>query len=197
MWITSVLRWIEHCQLKTIIFRATRLYRMKEQKRSSGLNKQLSTSILTPSNWQIKFTNNKGPFVILRTFIILLMVGSSPGYGCTNRKQKGGHFIFQFSTLQSWTSVKWVQAMQRKDWFPSKHSLICSIHFTKSFFVVRPGKRGRLLKEGWVPTEFSAFLIHLQKCTTTEIFQEKAAKRNFEANVTIQNMDQLVNMDIV
>ena len=30
-------------------------------------------------------------------------------------------------------------------------------------FFVRPGKRGRVLKENAVPTEFSAFAHHLQK----------------------------------
>ena len=76
--------------------------------------------------------------------------------------------------------------MQREDWFPSKHSLICSTHFTESCFVVRPGKRGRLLKQNPVPTEFPAFLSHLQICTTKE---RKSAQRTFEANVTIKTME--------
>ena len=78
--------------------------------------------------------------------------------------------------------------MQRKGWFPRKHSLICSTHFTESCFVVRPHKRGRLLKENAVPTEFPAFPSH-KKCTKMEIFQEKTAKRTFEANLIIQSME--------
>ena len=68
-----------------------------------------------------------------------------------------------------------------------QHSLICSTHFTESCFVVRPGKRGSLFKENAVPTEFHAFLSHLQKCTKMDISQEKAAKRIFEENVSIQS----------
>ena len=44
--------------------------------------------------------------------------------------------------------------MQRDKWKPSKHSLLCSTHFKESCFVVRPGKRGQLLKEDAAPTEF-------------------------------------------
>ena len=44
--------------------------------------------------------------------------------------------------------------MRRNKWKPSKHSLLCSTHFKESCFVVRPGKRGRLLKEDAAPTEF-------------------------------------------
>ena len=42
----------------------------------------------------MKFTNDKGPFVILRTVIILIMFGSFTANGCSNRKKKGGDISF-------------------------------------------------------------------------------------------------------
>ena len=54
----------------------------------------------------------KGPFVILRTFIILIMVGSCAAYGCTNRKQKGGDIsFFNFPHCNSEPLQKGVQLM--------------------------------------------------------------------------------------
>ena len=44
------------------------------------------------------------------------------------------------------------------------------------------------LKENEVPT-VSCILNHLQKCTETEVSQENAAERTFEANVTLQSME--------
>ena len=87
MWITSVLRWIEHYQLKTIIFRAKQTAQDEGAEKSSGLKrKQVPSSFLTPSNWHMKFTNDEGSIVLLITFIISIMVGSCAAYGCTNRK---------------------------------------------------------------------------------------------------------------
>ena len=60
----------------------------------------------------MKFTNNKGPFVILRTFIILIMVGSCAAHGCTKRKQKGRDIsFFNFPHHNPELLQKWVQAM--------------------------------------------------------------------------------------
>lgn len=41
-------------------------------------------------------------------------------------------------------------ATGRKDWFPSKHSTICSIHFENTSFI--EGKKLRLLKKTAFPT---------------------------------------------
>ena len=60
---------------------------------------------------------------------------------------------------------QWANAVNRLHWFPKDHSLICSVHFKESCFIVRPGKRGRLLKDGAVPTEFPTHQFHLQHQT--------------------------------
>ena len=92
------------------------------------------------------------------------MVGSCAAYGCTHRKQKGVDISFvNFPHHNPEHLQKWVQAMQRKDWFPSKHCLICSTNFTESCFVVRLGKRGRLIKENAVPTRVSCISKSLTK----------------------------------
>ena len=107
------------------------------------------------------------------------MVGSCAAYGYTNKNQKGGNIsFFNFPHCNLELLQKWVQAMQRKDLFPNKHSLICSTYFTESCFVVRPGKRGRLLKENAVPTEFPAFPSHLQKMYQNRNLPRKGYQKN-------------------
>ena len=131
--------------------------------------KQVSSSILTPSNWQMKFTNDKGPFVILRTFIISIMVGSCAAYGCKTENRWLGTFHFSIShiTLLNFCKNGYKQ-YEEKICFQA--SIVWYVVHTSQnlVFVVRPGKRGRLLKEKAVQTEFPAFASHLQKCTITE-----------------------------
>ena len=83
------------------------------------------------------------------------MVGTCVVYGCTNRQEKGGNIsFFHFPHKNPPVLKQWANAVNRLHWFPKHHSLICSVHFKESCFIVRPGKRGRLLKDGAVPTEF-------------------------------------------
>ena len=83
------------------------------------------------------------------------MVGTCVVYGCTNRQEKGGNIsFFHFPHKNPPVLKQWANAVNQLHWFPKDHSLICSIHFKESCFIVRPGKRGRLLKDGAVPTEF-------------------------------------------
>ena len=80
--------------------------------------------------------------------------------------KKGGDISFQsFPHKNSEILKLWVQAIQRQVWSPKDHGLICSIHFKDSSFVVRPGKKGRKLKENAVTTEFPAFPNHMQRKT--------------------------------
>ena len=83
------------------------------------------------------------------------MVGSCVAVNCTNRQRKGSNISFFHFPLKNQQLLKiWIQNKRRDKWNPSKHSLLCSTHFKESCFVVRPGKRGRLLKEDAAPTEF-------------------------------------------
>ena len=94
------------------------------------------------------------------------MVGTCVVYGCTNRQEKGGNIsFFHFPHKNPPVLKQWANAVNRLHWFPKHHSLICSVHFKESCFIVRPGKRGRLLKDGAVPTEFPTHPSHLQHQT--------------------------------
>ena len=94
------------------------------------------------------------------------MVGTCVVYGCTNRQEKGGNIsFFHFPHKNPPVLKQWANAVNRLHWFPKDHSLICSVHFKESCFIVRPGKRGRLLKDGAVPTEFPTHPSHLQHQT--------------------------------
>ena len=94
------------------------------------------------------------------------MVGTCVVYGCTNRQEKGGNIsFFHFPHKNPPVLKQWANAVNQLHWFPKDHSLICSVHFKESCFIVRPGKRGRLLKDGAVPTEFPTHPSHLQHQT--------------------------------
>ena len=67
---------------------------------------------------------------------------------------------------------KWVQAVRRKDWHPTKNSYICGQNFEKSCFVVRCGKRGCGLYDYALSTIFQAFPDHLQKSAKEAITKE-------------------------
>ena len=81
-----------------------------------------------------------------------------------------GHFIFQFPHCNPELLQKWVQATQRKDWFPSKHSVIFSTHFTESCFVVRPGKEVGYLKG--MPFKVSC----ISESLTKNVLKQKSPK---------------------
>ena len=48
----------------------------------------------------------------------------------------------------------WIQAIRRKNWKPSPFSFLCSDHFERKCFVVRPDKIGRRLNESAIPSVF-------------------------------------------
>ena len=58
---------------------------------------------------------------------------------------------------------KWVHAIRRKQWKPTKHSFICSDHFHESCFVIRLGTEDRRLKDDAVPSIFQTFPSYYQK----------------------------------
>ena len=92
------------------------------------------------------------------------MVVTCIAYGCTEWMGNDPSVSFhQFPHKNPERLRKWIQAIRRKDWVPTKNSYICSKHFTESSFVVRPGKQGRRLYEHAIPSVFPSFPEHLQK----------------------------------
>ena len=61
------------------------------------------------------------------------MVHSCCAYGCRNRmgEQKGlGFFRFPSRPEEKERRQKWITAMRRNNWKPTKYSRICGNHFT-------------------------------------------------------------------
>ena len=61
------------------------------------------------------------------------MVNSCAAYECPNRYIKGGTKSFQKFSLQiSEICKRWIVALKREIFLPSKHTCICSDHFLES-----------------------------------------------------------------
>ena len=83
---------------------------------------------------------------------------------CKNTAKKGSEYSFhRFPHQNANLLKKWVHAICRKQWKPTKHSFICSDHFHESCFVIRPGAEGRRLKDDAVPPIFQTFPSYYQK----------------------------------
>ena len=80
------------------------------------------------------------------------------------RQRKGQNILSITFHIKTQTLLKkWVHAIRRKQWKPTKHSFICSDHFHESCFVIRPGAEGRRLKDDAVPSIFQTFPSYYQK----------------------------------
>ena len=76
-------------------------------------------------------------------------------------------FVFRFPSKDKNPDllVKWIAAVRRQDWQPSKYSKLCSEHFTEQDYQIRPAAAHPLLKQDAVPTLFAAHPKHLQVLT--------------------------------
>ncbi|XP_048874704.1 THAP domain-containing protein 1 isoform X1 [Brienomyrus brachyistius] len=81
------------------------------------------------------------------------MVQSCSAYGCKNRYHKDKNISFhKFPLARPDICGKWVAAMRRNNFKPTKYSNICSQHFTKDCF--KQECNNRVLKENAVPSLF-------------------------------------------
>lgn len=86
------------------------------------------------------------------------MVQSCSAYGCKNRYHKDKNISFhKFPLARPDVCEKWVTAIKRRNFKPTKYSSICSQHFTKNSF--RQDCNNRVLKDDAVP---SLFKLHIQ-----------------------------------
>ncbi|XP_026153346.1 THAP domain-containing protein 1 [Mastacembelus armatus] len=82
------------------------------------------------------------------------MVQTCSAYGCKNRYHKDKDISFhKFPLARPDVCGKWVAAMRRNNFKPTKYSNICSQHFTKDCF--KRECNNRVLKENAVPSLFS------------------------------------------
>ncbi|XP_054468434.1 peroxynitrite isomerase THAP4-like isoform X2 [Anoplopoma fimbria] len=83
------------------------------------------------------------------------MVQTCSAYGCKNRYHKDKDISFhKFPLARPDVSAKWVAAMRRNNFKPTKYSNICSQHFTKDCF--KKECNNRVLKENAVPSLFTS-----------------------------------------
>ncbi|CAJ1071070.1 THAP domain-containing protein 1 [Xyrichtys novacula] len=81
------------------------------------------------------------------------MVQTCSAYGCKNRYVKEKDISFhKFPMTRPHVCVKWVAAMNRDNFKPTKYSSICSEHFTKDCFKMECNNR--VLKDNAVPSIF-------------------------------------------
>ena len=60
-------------------------------------------------------------------------MGKSCAVGCTNHYFKGcGLKFYRFPVDPEWR-LKWVAAVDRKNWSPNKHTWLCSTHFVEGY----------------------------------------------------------------
>ncbi|XP_074473971.1 THAP domain-containing protein 1 [Sebastes fasciatus] len=83
-----------------------------------------------------------------------VMVQTCSAYGCKNRYHKDKDISFhKFPLARPDVCCKWVAAMRRNNFKPTKYSNICSQHFTKDCF--KRECNNRVLKENAVPSLFT------------------------------------------
>uniref|UniRef100_A0A1A7WIX9 THAP domain-containing protein 1 n=2 Tax=Iconisemion striatum TaxID=60296 RepID=A0A1A7WIX9_9TELE len=82
------------------------------------------------------------------------MVQTCSAYGCKNRYHKDKDVSFhKFPLARPDVCGKWVAAMRRNNFKPTKYSNICSQHFTQDCF--KRECNNRVLKENAVPSLFT------------------------------------------
>ncbi|XP_020495712.1 THAP domain-containing protein 1 [Labrus bergylta] len=94
------------------------------------------------------------------------MVQTCSAYGCKNRYNKDKDISFhKFPLARPDVCGKWVAAMRRNNFKPTKYSNICSQHFTKDCFKMECNNR--VLKDNAVP---SLFTLNLNMKTLEDPF---------------------------
>ncbi|XP_071790254.1 THAP domain-containing protein 1-like [Asterias amurensis] len=110
------------------------------------------------------------------------MPESCTAVGCTNRRVKGGGVSFHKFPLGKQTLLsKWVAAISRPDFYPSKHQVVCSEHFRENDYIrcVHPRDDQEVVKhelmESAVPSIFpDKYLTHKQR---KQVREKQASKR--------------------
>ena len=102
------------------------------------------------------------------------MTISCVAWGCTNRQNdKDGNKLTYYGVPVSFHRFpdkakdpqlhqKWVNSVRRRNWKPSKHSYLCSMHFYINDYDVPPWDDRPRLKKGTVPSVYEEFPEHLQ-----------------------------------
>lgn len=76
------------------------------------------------------------------------------------------NFVYRFPLTKQDLLLKWINAIKRKGFKPSKYSKVCSDHFRSTDFLIQPGFKYKRLKNDAVPSVFEEFPEHLKKKST-------------------------------
>ena len=98
------------------------------------------------------------------------------GYTSSTRKLSSFHFPLKNEELNK----KWIRFVNRSDWVPTKHSVLCELHFEDIY-----KNKGKRMSLNWsmkpVPTIHSADLIDTPSVLpTTQTFRQPPRKRIFQ-----------------
>uniref|UniRef100_A0A8C1VGB6 THAP domain-containing protein 1 n=1 Tax=Cyprinus carpio TaxID=7962 RepID=A0A8C1VGB6_CYPCA len=97
------------------------------------------------------------------------MVQSCSAYGCKNRYHKDKNISFhKFPLARPDVCGRWVAAMKRRNFKPTKYSNICSQHFTRDCF--KRECNNRVLKDNAVPSLFTSSKLQVQAASLEETF---------------------------
>ena len=94
------------------------------------------------------------------------MVSYCAAFGCKNTKEKGSDITLHYFPSDNKLRSKWAHATKRKEFKPTKHSVLCSEHFLpKKIYQTLVGngqtrKQKRLISNA-IPSVFHGFRPHL------------------------------------
>ena len=91
------------------------------------------------------------------------MVKSCVAVGCSNRSEKGSKLSFYRFPADSERRLKWIAALQRKNWKPTQYSWVCSAHF------VSGAKSNDPLSPDYVPSVFKHVTSPVKRRKTKEL----------------------------
>ena len=86
---------------------------------------------------------------------------AAPSCRCSFAKNKTKHITkFHFPLKNFELNRLWIQFVNRKDWKPTKHSVLCELHFEEKY-IVRGGKSNLKWSMNPIPTKHSKELLKM------------------------------------
>ncbi|XP_065218821.1 peroxynitrite isomerase THAP4-like isoform X2 [Planococcus citri] len=124
------------------------------------------------------------------------MVISCSAYACSNKWSRDSPIHFHKFPFRSRSLCeKWVRALKRKDFVPTKASLVCSDHFRDDDYVERAGLTKRMLKKDAVPSIFN-FPVHLGgDMSQNHVLKKRKSGNTFRRKelIDMDNIDSLIH----
>ncbi|PSN33423.1 hypothetical protein C0J52_22592 [Blattella germanica] len=108
---------------------------------------------------------------------------------CKNRQKKGSGITFHSFPRNEVRRQKWLAAIQRSNWTPPSHAVICSVHFEEKYFD-RTGQTVRL-RENSVPTLLVSKTSYIRgKRYSSSLCQDKIVEKDAIPEAESENMTE-------